>query len=365
MIGEICSCTGPLASSVDGDVATLKAWVSATNAAGGINGHPVNIIYDDDQTNPSISVSDVQQMVSRDHIVALIDNSDLDSAWAGYVSQQNVPVVGGNLGSDVYFQNPDFFPEGQTLDALVTSFAVAAKMAKAKAAAFFYCAESPSCAQSVPYLKTALKQVGTPLVYSSSISYSAPSYTAQCVAAQQAGADALIVADAAQVVQSSVKGCAQQGYLPTDIVDGSAVNPSMSATPGLQNNLLVIQSDIPFSVTSNRQIQAMRTALQKYAPSVLTSPNFGETIVFQWVTGLLIKDAAQTGNVGAGGSATAAQMKAGLYALHNDTLDGTAPPLTFKQGQPNSVDCWFWMRMQHGQFTTPYGLTPTCQSAAG
>ena len=56
---------------------------------------------------------------------------------------------------------------------------------------------------------------------------------------------------------------------------------SDTSTPGLRNNLLAIQSDIPFSVKATPGMKAMRVALHKYAPMVLTSPSFGETIVFQ------------------------------------------------------------------------------------
>ena len=359
-IGEVCSCTGPLASSVVGDVATLQAWVKTTNASGGLAGHPVKIIYKDDNTNPGTAVAEVQELISDNHVVGIIDNSDVDVEWAKTADQAKVPVIGGGLGSAAYYTDPNFYPEGQTLDALVTSFAVGAQKAKAKKAAFFYCAESPGCAQSIAPLRSQLPKFGSSLAYVTSVSFSAPNYTAQCLAAQQSGSTALIIADAAEVVQSAVGDCARQGYIPTDVVDGSAVNPGMSGTPGLNNNLLVIQSDIPFSVTSNHQMQAMRTALKKYAPGVLTSPNFGESIVFQWVTGLLIRDAVDAAH----GAATPAQMKQGLYALHADTLNGTAPALTFTKGKPTSINCWFWMRMQHGKFSTPDGLTPTCHAVS-
>jgi branched-chain amino acid transport system substrate-binding protein len=340
------------------DTPTLKAWVQATNASGGLSGHPVQIVYADDATNPTTGLAEVKNMITENHVVGIIDNSDVDTAWASFADQNNVPVIGGGLGSTLYYTDPNFFAEGQTLDALVTSFAAGAQKAKAKKAAFFYCAESPGCAQSITPLQAQLPKFNSSLAYVSSISYSAPSYTAPCLAVQQSGATALIIADAAQVVQSAVGDCAKQGFEPTDVVDGSAVDPGMSVTPGLNNNLLVVQSDIPFSVTSNPQMKAMRAALKKYSPSVLTSQNFGESVVFQWVTGLLIRDAVKAAH----GAATPAQLKTGLYALRADTLDGTAPALTFHKGKPTSVDCWFWMRMQHGKFTTPYGLNPTCHS---
>jgi hypothetical protein len=27
---------------------------------------------------------------------------------------------------------------------------------------------------------------------------------------------------------------------------------------------------------------------------------------------------------------------------------------------PNPVECWYWIRIQKGKFTTPYGVKPVC-----
>ena len=54
----------------------------------------------------------------------------------------------------------------------------------------------------------------TPLVYTTAIAYGAPNYVAQCLAAKQSGAQALIVVEAALVVQHAVADCAKQGYTP-------------------------------------------------------------------------------------------------------------------------------------------------------
>jgi hypothetical protein len=50
-----------------------------------------------------------------------------------------------------------------------------------------------------------------------------------------------------------------------------------------------------------------------------------------------------------------------LYTIHNNTLGGISPALTFTQGaKTNLTDCWFLMRTSHGQYTTPYGLRTFC-----
>ena len=198
-----------------------------------------------------------------------------------------------------------------------------------------------------------------PLVYSTQIAYASPNYVAQCLAAKQSGAQALIVVEAALVVQSAVADCAKQGYTPIDVVAGSAVAFSDTSTPGLRDNLSchpVGHSILGYGKPRN---EGIRVALHKYAPSVLTSPSFGETIVFQWVSGQLLAAAVKAAHVKSGEAMTSAEIKTGLYSLHGDTLSGMAPPLNFKKAR-RSRDCWFWMRLKGGVFTTPYGLTTTC-----
>ena len=61
--------------------------------------------------------------------------------------------------------------------------------------------------------------------------------------------------------------------------------------------------------------------------------------------------------------AATAQLLTGLYALKNETLGGMAVGLTYKQGAPNPVHCWFQMGTSNGQWTLPAGLTPQCLSS--
>ena len=149
-VGLICSCTGAYASSLVGDEATYKAWASATNAAGGINGHKVDVFFSDDLSNPATSRSEVETMITADHVVAITDDSGVDTAWEAFASQHNVPVVGGGLGGAIFNTDPDWFPEGQTANALEASVVVAAKKAGAKSIAFFYCAETPAAPKAYP-----------------------------------------------------------------------------------------------------------------------------------------------------------------------------------------------------------------------
>ena len=59
------SFTGAGAGSTADAKTVFQDWVSATNAAGGINGHPVQAVIVDDQNTPSIAVTNATSSSSR------------------------------------------------------------------------------------------------------------------------------------------------------------------------------------------------------------------------------------------------------------------------------------------------------------
>jgi len=359
-IGFICDCNdGTLSSSDSVTQPTMEAWASYVNAHGGLDGEHVNVIYEDPHMSDGTATAEAETLVS-DHVIAIVDVTSSDNVWASIVQQAGIPVVGGNTSSETFTTNPDFFAVGETLDAYFTNFVAAAKKAGAKSLGELYCAEAVTCQEAVAPLKAAAAKENMPLSYVTSISASSPNFTAPCLAAEQAKVQALIVADAVSIVESVASSCNQQGYKPYYVALDGAISISMTKTPGLQTSLVGSEPNIPFWVTDTPATETLHSALEKYQPALLKNPNFSELVTQAWASGLLISDAAKAGHLGSGGKATAAQLKAGLYDLHGDTLGGMAPPLTFKKGVPNPIDCWYWMRIQNKKFTTPYGLAPVC-----
>ncbi len=162
-IGFICSCTGPEASTITQTPPAAQAWASWTNAHGGLDGHKVQIIVKDDGYNPATSLSDAQTLVETAHVLAIIDNSDEDQAWASYVKQQGVPSL-GDTDTEAGYTNSDFFTPGMTYKNSSAAVADAMKKAGVTKVADVYCAEVAICAQSVPLMSAAWKMVGGSVV---------------------------------------------------------------------------------------------------------------------------------------------------------------------------------------------------------
>ncbi len=358
-IGFVCTCTGPFASSTANVETPYKAWASSVNASGGINGHPVVVDYKDDAGNPGTSLSEVQSFVSSDHVIAVVDASNDDAAWASYVSQQNIPVVGTTTSTQPMFTNPDFYPEGQTEDSLFPALIGGAKKLGATNTGLIYCAEAVQCQQGVAPFKQTAAAENVPLVYNASISATAPNYTAQCLAAKQNGVKALFVGDAITVVEKVFSDCDAQGFDPISLQDGENLAPAFLNATTIKSNSIVEVPNLPYFATTPA-VAAMNSALDKYFPG-FRAKELAELPMESWVSGQMLEAAAKAGNVGANGSTpTAAQLTAGLNSFNGETLGGLAPPLTFAAGKPHTVDCWYLVTIKGGAFATPYGLAPTC-----
>ncbi len=173
--------------------------------------------------------------------------------------------------------------------------------------------------------------------------------------------DYLAVGESIPAVEHVLGDCVKQGFSPWVATGDGGVSPSNLTTPAMGERAIGYETDIPFFETSTPPVQQYLRAMKKYAPGVLSSPNYDEIALANWITGLAIAKALQAGLQGKSGGFTTQDLYDGLYTFHNNTLGGTAPPLTFKAGQANPVHCWFWIGINNHQFNTKYGTHPVCE----
>jgi branched-chain amino acid transport system substrate-binding protein len=325
----------------------IEGWAKSVNAAGGLNGHEVNIVVKDDNTNPATALTDAQALISS-KVAVIIDEDIVDAAWAKVAADAKVPVVGGNITSTGYGVDPNFYPSGQTNDSVIYSSIATAKQAGAKKIAVIYCSESPTCAASLPGLKSAGKALGVPVVYSAGVSATAPNYTAQCLAAKQAGADALFIGDGTNTIDRIATNCTQQGYKPTYITEGAGFEPELLSTPGISENEWASFPVLPF-FSKDPAVQAMNKVVDQYSPGLRSKKlGWGQAATLGWTAALLVQAAAKKAGFSASDAVTSADFVKGLNMISNETLGGFAPGLTFDAGKPHQVDCWFTAQVSHG-----------------
>jgi len=319
----------------------------------------VKLTLEDDASNPATSVAGIQTLIS-DHVDVLVDISILTTAWASTVQASKIPVVGVNETEVAFYQFSDFYSPGQTADSSNVANALTAKKAGATTIANFYCAEAAACQQGVPLLAAAGKKVGVNQVYTASIAATAPNYTAQCLAAQQAGVKGIFIGDVSFVIINAAKDCSQQNYNPVWLTEGEGFGLNEASAQGLSTKMWSEYGNIPFFVKTPA-VKAMNAAVDKYYPGLRANAQTWTQIALQgWASGLLLKDAVKASGLGAGGTPSPAKITKGLTSLKGDTLQGMSPPLTFKAGKPHPIDCWFTARVINGVPTLVNGGKTTC-----
>lgn len=362
-IGDICSCTGPLGASYEVGPPALAAWAKSVDASGGINGYKIDVVLKDDQSNPGTSLTEAQGLISS-HVAAIVDNTNYDTTWLSAATSAHIPIIGGGAVSALPLESSNVFSVQTTEDVFALALVLSAKKVGATKIGDLYCSEAPACAEEIPVLGSTTKAVGggITVAYTARISASQPNYTAECLAAKQAGVDILGIGESITAVEHVLGDCATQDFSPWITTGNGAVSPSNLTTPIMKDHTIGYETDVPFFETGAPPVKQYLKVIKKYAPQILTNSNYDEIAMANYVTGLAIAQALKAGDAGSGGSFKVQQLYNGLYTFHNQTLDGAAPPLTFKEGQANPVHCWYWIGIENGKFNTKYGNAPTCES---
>lgn len=329
-----------------------QAWVSYTNAHGGVNGHPVKLTVIDDHDDPAQAIAGAKQLIA-DHVVAITPEFSLqDGAFAKILQASGIPAIGGDSDNVAQYSNPDFFPVGSSVPDTVYGM-LKQSLAEGKTKfGVLYCAEAPSCSGIAGLTAGLLKVIGSgSMVYSSSIAAAAPNYTAQCLAAKGAGVDVVWLGDSAPINQRVVQDCAQQGYHPliATCCSGSIGGIVNSWAP---TGSVFSEGSIPPEDSSAAGIRLMDKILAKYAPKLTPSnPQYSEFYP-EIIAGLqLFKAAAE--KAGVGPHSTPATLKKGLYALTGDTLGGLTAPIAFKKGKPTDYHDYFLETVKNGGTVVP------------
>jgi branched-chain amino acid transport system substrate-binding protein len=338
-------------------VHVIGAWVKYVNGKGGIDGHPVKVIIKNDADDPGTAASNVQALIS-DGVVAILDQDSLNSDWASTVEAAKIPVISLNESASgfTYETNPDFFGDGTTVYGILWGHVAMAALLKHKTVfGGIYCTELSQCAQAVEIWKIYGPKVGETIALTLGASETAPDYTAECLAMQQAGVDALF--SAGPPSNRVADDCARQNYHPLYIGSEGTIDADMVTDPNL-NGALQNQQGFPWMLDSTPALKLFHSVEGK----ALAEAESPAAISAGW-TGLQLLTAALKNGVSA--TPTAANVLAGLYALNGTTLGGlSASHITFTPGKPSSQLCYFIVGIKNKKWIAPYGLKTQCRPVA-
>jgi branched-chain amino acid transport system substrate-binding protein len=367
VIGSVGTYTQGTGGFTDPGEPAIEAWASWVNAHGGINGHPVKLIVEDNKGDQAQAVSMVKQLVQQDHVIAFVSNQDgsLNAGYASYLDQQKIPVLGGSVFTlQPWVSDPMFYPEGLTAIQDMSSLAISAKQLGITTVGSLACSEAAQCAAANTLAKGVFDGAGISDVYGGLVSSTATDYTASCLTAQQKGVKGLILlvptASEGQVIAGD---CQRQNYSPSYIIPGEAIGAGYLQSAAF-NNAFTSSPTLPWFSTAPATAD-FDAAMKQYAPSLnLSSSSVQEplTATDAWVSGLMFQEAVTLSGVT--GIPTSADILAGLAKFKDETLGGMAAGLTYTNPTNKIEGCYFTIQIKSQQFTLPNGATPSCVPAA-
>lgn len=361
VFGQVGTFSGIIGAAIGAGQPGLKVWAAATNAAGGIACHPVQVVSIDDGGDAGKAQSAVQQMVEQDHAVAV--NALVPVTLNGvqpYVDAHKIPVVGGDLVAKQWNTDQYLFPQGPSLEPVLYSFMKYAAMKGGTKYSFLYCIEATPCtaAEDLATKQGLAAKAGLQGVGDQPISLAGANFTQQCSTAKSKGADVLIVGAGATALTAIARDCANQSYHPRIITESLAAVTSLQRDPNL-DGLAIGNTQFPWTDALNPAQQAFAAAMAKYAPNVDTSG----AAAAAWTSGELLKKAILNLGQDAYGDITPALVLKGLGTIHNETLGGLASnSITFHAGAPATLNrCSFISVVQGGKWVDPLNGQQICE----
>ncbi len=347
ILGSIVDATGASSAIFGPAKGVLNAWVSYTNANGGIDGHPVKMIVMDDQNTPSVGLADAHTLVNQDHIIALVGSEDNSApGWKDYLAAQKIPVIGAAGAVSLAFTPADklYYPTGTDLSIQKElGLQLAGAQQKTKVGDV-YCAEVVACLQGAQATEAAVKNAGYTFTKSVKVSTTAPSYVAPCLTLRDAATQTIQLAVATTTVKAVADACAQQNYFPFYVADGAQITSDYTSDPAFKNAGGAID-EFPWWDTSNPAIAQYKQVMDQYDPS---GENTFTTAAEAWAAALTFEAGAKAANLGS--SPSSQDIINGLDTLSNDTLGGLVPPVTYTNGN-RSLKCGYVFLIKDGAFT--------------
>ena len=356
ILGSIGVAGGPIGATVASAPVGARAWVASINSRGGLNGHPVRLIVQDDGGDASRAASLVRKMVEQQGVVAFYGTYAPTTLQAitPYLEQKGVPIIGGVSGNAVEETSPMVF-NPQAGPSIVPPASVASIGAQLPAdkrnVAIFYCIESAQCSIIRDGMRQRASEFGVTISYEAQISLAQPDFTSQLAQARNAGANVLFVAADLNSLLRLARGADRQGY---DAVLAGAFQYDLDEVKTYKSEL---DGLIGFSLTPNYDASELlkdyRQAVERFVPG----GQVGGLGAQAWTQGKLLEAVAPA----LGDNVTSSDLTNALLGLRGDTLGGLSPPLTFRSGPHRDVNhCYIPTRFVDGHWTEPLGEEFRC-----
>jgi branched-chain amino acid transport system substrate-binding protein len=322
VFGSFGAQSGILGAVTRPAAAGVRAWAASLNSRGGLNGHPVRIVFGNDGGDPARTQTVVRHMVEEEHVVAFLNPFSFTlSAVLPYLEGKGVPVIGGTNADENEDKSAIVFqPLLGADDGIAWSFLlnIAAQTAR-KRIGLIYCHEVTQCEHQRRAIKSKLPYAGLEFVYEAQVSIAQPDYTAEMLGAQRAGAEVILgLVDTASLIRLA-RSAHRQGYQPV-FTGPHNLEADQTLAGGQEVEGFLVPSRLPPYSTSPLMAD-YRRAMAEYQP--------GEELGGAGSGGFIVGRLLEKLGPVIGEPVTSEGVISALYTLRGETLGGLLPGISF------------------------------------
>ena len=359
LLASIGTYSGPAAATLVPYLQGTQIWIKAINGRAGLNGHPVNLIVYDDGGDPARYKAQLQDAVERRHALALMQLSVPLTGHVGvdYLKEKRIPVVGLAGGESWGYSSPYLFPQMPVGDAL--SYTFVASMAEQNVPqgrtklGMMYCAEAQGCSDTNRLVNQVAKPLGFEFVYQAKVSLAQPDFTAECLAARNAGVQVLFMFSDSNSTNRIAASCVRQSFHPQFAIGHGIALDRHAEDPNL-DGMISSTTVFPYFQTGTPAADEFHSAVKSSGKA----GNIGVAMAQGWTSGKLMEKAG----VALPEPPTTEAILQGLWRIKDDTLGGITLPLTFTEGQnPTPVSCWFDIAIRKGAWVSVDNFKQHCR----
>ena len=361
VIGTIGTFSGPVGEVEKSMADGVAVWVKDVNSRGGVNGHLVRQVLADDGADPARHRSLVRELVERRGVQAFVYKVEAFAGLTGpdpYITEHRIPVVGTFLSYDWDYASPFYFPQASS----GAEFNVASYFGPAsqlllpkglKKLGTFTCVESNVCEQAKDVWAKKAAEFGFELAYQAQVSLGQPDFTAECLAARNAGVQVVFFGFDDKSAGRVANSCARQSFHPAYVHTFQAASPSMLSNPNL-DGMLVGTLTFPWPATDSPARRAAHDAFRRFLPNA----ELLGTHMTGWVAGKLFEE----GEKNLPATFTGQDLLNGLWQIRENDLGGLTHPLSFYPDRgAQRRTCWSVVKVDKGAFVVPGSTSLQCR----
>lgn len=278
-IGAIISVTGANAPLGDPEKKTLEMLVEKINKAGGVDGHKIELIIEDDESDASKAVAAVNKLIKVDKVVAIIGGTGTGPSMAikPVVTSSKVPFMCLAAGDSITATDSKWVFRAPAKNSLAADKALdyIDKTLKVKKIAILY-DSNPFGQDGFNQIQKEAPKKGMTIVAQEKYETTAADVTAQLTTIKAANPDVVLVWGTNPVPAKAAQTMKQLGMTMPFIGSHGIANATFLQLAGDAANGVVFPAGkilIPDSITNAAQKKAVTTFVSDYKAKYNGNPN--------------------------------------------------------------------------------------------